>query len=103
MVHLAIYSLCPLPKGAEITIAFEFSLEEYDSYLECACAQDTCIVAKYNTKYHESQTETNAARRLRARTNDDSNSSHQTKMSPLRSIGSHSNQVRNRSGCFYSK
>ena len=93
-VHLGIYSLCPLPKGSEVTIAFEFSFDEYDCYLDCACAQDTCIIAKYNMKYQSTQSETNINRRLRTRGNDDSNSSHQTKTSPLRSLGSHSNQVR---------
>jgi hypothetical protein len=46
--HLAVYSMTPLAKGTEVTLAFEFPFHEYRRPLECACAQDDCMVRKHN-------------------------------------------------------
>ena len=46
--HLVVLSLTPLAKGTEVTLAFEFPFPEYRRQLECACAQDDCMVRKHN-------------------------------------------------------
>ncbi|XP_048584518.1 inactive histone-lysine N-methyltransferase 2E isoform X2 [Nematostella vectensis] len=88
---LALFSLCPLPKGAEITIPFEHSLHEYKSHLTCACSQDTCAVVKFNLRCqqpnHNSQDKLHQQFSAPLPTADDSSNSghhHHNKMSPLR-------------------
>ena len=94
-VCLGIFSSCPLPKGAEITIPFEFQYEEYHSNLDCACAQDMCAVMKYNLKFQNENHDSHTQKRFKAH-DEDSNSEPHQKMSPLRvSLGnSQSLQVR---------
>ena len=94
-VCLGIFSSSPLPKGTEITIPFEFQLEEYHSYLDCACAQDTCTIMKYNLKF-QSQNNNGHTHKGFKPPDEDSNSGSQQKMSPLRVslANSHGLQVR---------
>ncbi|KAL9959424.1 hypothetical protein ACROYT_G032747 [Oculina patagonica] len=80
---LGIFSSSPLPKGAEITIPFEFQFEEYNSYLDCACAMDMCAVMKYNLKFQNQNHDNHTQKRFKAH-DDDSNSGPHQKMSPLR-------------------
>ena len=82
-VCLGIFSSCPLPKGAEITIPFEFEFEEYHSYMDCACRQEMCAVTKYNSKNQNQNHDAHAQKRLKPY-EEDSNSNSQQKMSPLR-------------------
>lgn len=82
-VCLGIFSSCPLPKGAEITIPFEFQFEEYHSYMDCACRQEMCAVMKYNSKNQNQNHDAHAQKRLKPY-EEDSNSNSQQKMSPLR-------------------
>ena len=82
-VCLGIFSSSPLPKGAEITIPFEFQFEEYNSYLDCACAQDMCGVMKYNLKFQNQNHDSHTQKRFKAN-DEDSNSGPHQKMSPLR-------------------
>ncbi|KAJ7377586.1 Histone-lysine N-methyltransferase 2E [Desmophyllum pertusum] len=82
-VCLGIFSSCPLPKGAEITIPFEFQYEEYHSNLDCACAQDMCAVMKYNLKFQNENHDSHTQKRFKAH-DEDSNSEPHQKMSPLR-------------------
>jgi hypothetical protein len=92
MLHLAVFSLYPLPKGAEITIPFEFALTDYNCYLLCACAQDTCAVAKYKLKYQVPSQELNSIMEHNEHNghkicDDSSNSSHNPlNTSPLRAV-----------------
>lgn len=82
-VCLGIFSSCPLPKGAEITIPFEFQFEEYHSILDCACAQDMCAVTKHNLKFQNQSHNGHAQKRFKPHDEDSNSGSHQ-KMSPLR-------------------
>lgn len=92
---LGIFSSSPLPRGAEITIPFEFQFEDYNSYLDCACSQDMCAVMKYNLKFQNQNHDSHTQKRYKAH-DEDSNSGPHQKMSPLRvSLGnSQSLQVR---------
>ncbi|XP_031561912.1 inactive histone-lysine N-methyltransferase 2E-like isoform X2 [Actinia tenebrosa] len=86
-LNLVLFSLYPLPKGAEITIPFEFSLAEYNCSLSCACAQDTCTVAKYKLKHQVPSQELNSIMEHNGHKlcDDSSNSSHNPlTTSPLR-------------------
>ena len=89
-----------MPKGAEITIPFEFQLGEYNSYLDCACAQDMCGVMKYNLKFQNQNHDSHTQKRYKAN-DEDSNSGPHQKMSPLRvSLGnSQGLQVRRKIIC----
>ena len=97
-VCLGIFSSCPLPKGTEITIPFEFQFEEYHSYMDCACRQEMCAVMKYNSKNQNQNHDAHAQKRLKPH-EEDSNSNSLQKMSPLRVSlpNSHGLQVRNNS------
>lgn len=88
-LNLVLFSLYPLPKGAEVTIPFEFSLAEYNCSLLCACAQDTCAIAKYKLKQqHVPSQELNIMEHNGHKLCDDSsNSSHNPlTTSPLRAL-----------------
>ena len=94
-VCLGIFSSCPLPKGAEITIPFEFPFDEYRSSLDCPCRQEMCAVMKYNIKFQSQNHDGHAHKRLKPH-DEDSNSGSVRKMSPLRVslANSHGLQVR---------
>lgn len=61
-IHLVVVSINPLPKGTEVTVGFEFPFHEYRRQLECACAQDNCMVLKHNSAL-ESIEQTNGYRK----------------------------------------
>ena len=79
---MGIFSSAPLPRGAEITIPFEFQFEEYRSNLDCACAQDSCAVMKHNLRFQNQIQDGHTQKRFKPHDEDSNSGSHQ-KMSPL--------------------
>ena len=95
-ICFGIFSTTPLPKGVEVTIPFEFRISEYQCQLPCACAQDTCVVAKYNNGLA-------LVEKKRGRSIGEDSNSGLHKMSPLEDslTGNHSAQVC--SACAFSR
>ncbi|XP_065066637.1 inactive histone-lysine N-methyltransferase 2E-like isoform X2 [Rhopilema esculentum] len=50
-LHILVQSKQPLVMGTEITIPFDYPLETYTGYLNCACKEPTCLVLKHNQRY----------------------------------------------------
>ncbi|XP_064631846.1 inactive histone-lysine N-methyltransferase 2E-like isoform X2 [Lineus longissimus] len=57
-LHLLIFSLKEITKGAEITIPFDFNYQECNYNVECACSRNNCPVHKFFKKL-ESKKENN--------------------------------------------
>eukprot|EP00794_Sanderia_malayensis_P006222 gene6222-6938_t len=50
-ICVAVVCTKAIPKGSHITIPFEYPLETYMGYINCACCQPTCLAVQYNQKF----------------------------------------------------
>ena len=50
-IRLLVFSRQLIATGAEITIPFEFPIETYPGFVECACKDPLCVISKHNQQY----------------------------------------------------